>query len=190
MDTSINQLVANHDRLACKRAHVLHRKLPQHSIEIKDLLQIAREGLVEAAHAWNADDDSKATFATFAYYRINGALIDHVRNVIGRHGQRLGLVNARSFDAALPGSTERTLLDSTGDYDAEREMSDVEAHDCIQRANFDEREAIIAAGVLNDVPFKDLAKQLGISQSSVSLIVKKMQVKMMEAGMAPAAVAA
>jgi RNA polymerase sigma factor (sigma-70 family) len=184
--TTLEDLVVNHDRLACKRAHVLFRRLPERSLELDDLLQVAREGLLEAAQTWNPDNDRGASFATFAYFRINGALVDHVRGVIGREGQRLGVVNARSLDAALSGSSERTLLDSYDDHAAERELADVEGYDCIAAAGFDERERTIAAGMLNDIPLKTLARQLGISQSRVSQIVKKMEVKMIAQGMAPA----
>jgi RNA polymerase sigma factor (sigma-70 family) len=183
---SRSQLVTAHDRLACKRAHVLHRRLPDRSIELEDLIQIAREGLVEAAHAWSESDESGASFATFAYYRINGALVDHVRSVIGRDGQRLGVVNARSLDQSLPGASGRTLLDHYDDQGAERELDDVETMQCLQVAGLDERERALAVGMLNEVPLKALAKQLGISQSRVSQLVARMQEKMEAQGMAPA----
>lgn len=180
-----DQLVRNHDRLACKRAHVLHRRLPAYSIELADLLQVARMGLAEAALRWKADNEQHASFATFAYYRVQGALIDHVREVIGRDGQRLATVNARSLDAVLPGTADRSRLDACQDESATRAMDDVEGHDCIAAAGFDAREAVIARGILEDVPLKDLAAQLGLSQSRVSQLVARMGTKMLAQGMAP-----
>jgi RNA polymerase sigma factor (sigma-70 family) len=182
---TVDQLVRNHDRLACKRAHVLHRRLPAHSIELDDLLQVARMGLTEAALRWERENDSHASFATFAYYRVQGALIDHVREVIGRDGQRLATVNARSLDAVLPGTADRSRLDACEDVSAMQAMDDVESYDCIQAAGFDEREAVIARGMIDDVPLKTLAAQLGLSQSRISQLVARMEPKMRAQGMVP-----
>lgn len=182
-----SQLVADHDRLACRRAHALHRKLPSNSLELADLLQIARMGLVDAARTWREDNAKGASFATYAYYRIEGTLIDHVRTVIGRNGQRMGVINARSLDQVMQGTDERTALETLDDYEASRQIEDVEGRDLIARAGFDEREAYIVAGILADVPLKSLAAQMGLSQSRVSQIVAKMREKMRASGLTAAA---
>lgn len=69
-------LVAQHLDLSRRAAKAIHARVHQH-LEFDELVAMGNLGLAEAADRW--DPDSGATFRTFAYYRVNGAILDGVR---------------------------------------------------------------------------------------------------------------
>ena len=73
-----------------KIASGVHRLLPH--VELDELVSLGHEGLIEAARRY--DPESGVTFASFAHYRIRGAMIDGAR----RH-QRAGRQHARAVKA-------------------------------------------------------------------------------------------
>ena len=77
--TSANEqeaLIAEHIELVKRIAYHLIARLPANT-EIEDLMQSGMMGLLEAAR--NYDASRGASFATFAGFRIRGAMLDEVR---------------------------------------------------------------------------------------------------------------
>jgi RNA polymerase sigma factor for flagellar operon FliA len=73
-----NQLVEQHLSLVQAIARKLKRTLGA-SIDLEDLIAYGSKGLVEAAERF--DPRHGATFSTFAYYRIRGAMFDGLRTM-------------------------------------------------------------------------------------------------------------
>ncbi len=73
IDEGARKVVQRYEKLVYKIAHRLRQKLPD-EVEFDDLIGWGYTGLLEAYHRF---DESKNTrFATFAYYRIRGAMLD------------------------------------------------------------------------------------------------------------------
>ncbi len=70
-----NDLVEQHQGLVHSIAARIHRRQPPH-ISLDDLVAYGEVGLVEAARDF--DPTRGSTFATFAYYRIRGAIYDGI----------------------------------------------------------------------------------------------------------------
>jgi RNA polymerase sigma factor for flagellar operon FliA len=70
------RLVERHLDVAKRCAHVLYPRVRGY-IELDELIALANAGLAEAAQRY--EPDRGATFATFAWYRIQGALVDGMR---------------------------------------------------------------------------------------------------------------
>jgi RNA polymerase sigma factor for flagellar operon FliA len=76
VDGESAQLVERHLELARRAAAMIHPRVRDH-VAFEDLVALANAGLAEAATRY--DPERGATFATFAWYRINGAIIDGLR---------------------------------------------------------------------------------------------------------------
>jgi RNA polymerase sigma factor for flagellar operon FliA len=70
------QLVERHLDLARRAAATLHPRVQDH-LPLDELVALANAGLAEAAQRY--DPERGVSFTTFAWYRINGAMIDGVR---------------------------------------------------------------------------------------------------------------
>ncbi|MBL9020423.1 MAG: sigma-70 family RNA polymerase sigma factor [Myxococcales bacterium] len=74
--TARAKLVEAHLDLAQRAARIVHRRI-EGRMELAELVALANEGLAEAAQRF--EEGHGATFATFAWYRVQGAVIDGVR---------------------------------------------------------------------------------------------------------------
>jgi RNA polymerase sigma factor for flagellar operon FliA len=72
-----NALVTEHLHLVKRIAQQMPASLPS-SVDMDDLIQSGMVGLIEAAERYK--DDQGASFATYAFYRIRGAMIDAIRD--------------------------------------------------------------------------------------------------------------
>jgi RNA polymerase sigma factor for flagellar operon FliA len=70
------RLVEAHLDLARKAAAMIFPRVREH-IEMEELVALANAGLAEAATRF--EPDRGATFATFAWYRVQGAILDGLR---------------------------------------------------------------------------------------------------------------
>lgn len=68
--------VARHTDLVVRIAHSVHRQLA--IVDVDELASIGNEALVGAAMRY--DPTSGASFSTYAYYRIRGAMLDALRS--------------------------------------------------------------------------------------------------------------
>lgn len=70
------QLVERHLDLARRCAALIHARCGKH-IELEELIALANAGLAEAAASYRADQG--AAFSTWAWYRIQGSMLDGLR---------------------------------------------------------------------------------------------------------------
>jgi RNA polymerase sigma factor for flagellar operon FliA len=70
------ELVETHLELVRKAAGMIHKRVGQY-VELEELVSLGNEGLTEAAQRYDASRG--ATFSTFAWYRVQGAMIDGLR---------------------------------------------------------------------------------------------------------------
>jgi RNA polymerase sigma factor for flagellar operon FliA len=70
------ELVQRHLEIARRAAAMIHPRVRDH-VALDELVALASAGLAEAAERY--DPDRGATFATFAWYRVQGAIIDGLR---------------------------------------------------------------------------------------------------------------
>jgi len=70
------ELVETHLELVRKAAGVIHRRVGQY-IEFDELVALGNAGLAEAAARF--DPKRGASFSTFAWYRVQGAIVDGLR---------------------------------------------------------------------------------------------------------------
>lgn len=75
-DRARARLVEEHVRLAFKAAHLVYPRVRAH-VAFEDVVSLAKTGLAEAAQRY--DPDMGASFSTFAWYRVYGAVIDGLR---------------------------------------------------------------------------------------------------------------
>jgi RNA polymerase sigma factor FliA len=71
-----DQLVERHLDLARQAAAIVYPRVKAH-IEFEELVALGRSGLVEAASRYDASRG--ASFHTYAWYRVHGAIIDGLR---------------------------------------------------------------------------------------------------------------
>lgn len=71
----LQQRIEENQGLVVSLAKSIHRKLPP-QIGMDDLIAYGQLGLAEAARSFQ--DDKGASFSTFAYYRIRGAIYDGI----------------------------------------------------------------------------------------------------------------
>lgn len=99
------QLVEEHLDVARKAAAVIFPRVKDHC-EFDDLVALGTEGLLEAAKRY--DPSKGAAFGTFAWYRVNGAIVDGLRrqtNLPRRAWQML--VTLRAANDYLENRAER-----------------------------------------------------------------------------------
>lgn len=72
------RLVEAHGGIPRRAAGMVYRRVKDH-VEYDELVALGNMGLVEAAARF--DPDRGASFATFAWYRVHGAIIDGVRKL-------------------------------------------------------------------------------------------------------------
>ncbi|MBK9070470.1 MAG: sigma-70 family RNA polymerase sigma factor [Myxococcales bacterium] len=76
MSSLRQRLVEEHLYLADKAAKLIFRRV-QHHIEWEELLALGHAGLTEAASRYDAN--AGASFSTYAWYRVQGAILDGLR---------------------------------------------------------------------------------------------------------------
>ena len=89
-------LIQDHQDFVHALARQLHRRLPRH-VDYDDLVMFGQIGLIEAAGAYDAD--SPATFTTFSYQRVRGAMLDGIRKMAWRRMPSAAERNASEPDA-------------------------------------------------------------------------------------------
>jgi len=70
------RLVEQHLDVAKKAAHMIFPRVREH-VELDELIALGNAGLAEAAHRF--DPAKGASFSTFAWYRVQGSIVDGLR---------------------------------------------------------------------------------------------------------------
>ncbi len=139
-------LVDEHQGLVISIAKRIYRRLPPY-IRYDDVVSYGQLGLLQAARSFN--DSIGSSFATFAYYRIRGAMYDGLTKMAwtsrseyrkAKAGQMAGeLIEADQTDSTTGAPTDdfRWLIDSTdrlamvylNSYSGRDEFGDLEVVD-------------------------------------------------------------
>ena len=109
-----SDLVAQHGWLVSHIAHRLKTTL-RLRVSLEELEQMGMLGLLEAARRF--DTASSASFGTFAYYRIRGAILDEALSQQGlKRSQAAAIRRVRAMGDALEGLSEASEPASDMDY--------------------------------------------------------------------------
>ncbi len=179
-----SQLVESHLELVYTIAAKIHYSINR-SIELDDLVAFGTEGLIHAATRF--DEDRGATFSTFAYARIHGAIYDGIRELSPLPStiyRRLRAAKQECSCESLPTPANRppvtfvTSLDAhldrgnqvarTDDSNAENNVVLNELCGMLQQAvkRLSRRERqLIQAYYFDDKTLQDTGRELGISKS-------------------------
>ena len=116
------QLIEQHLELPKKAARMLYPRVKEH-VEFDELVALGNTGLAEAASRY--DPSHGASFATFAWYRVHGAMVDGLRRsttlprrawakllALRAAGEYLENRGARDAGAAERGAPARSTADS------------------------------------------------------------------------------
>jgi RNA polymerase sigma factor (sigma-70 family) len=82
-------------------------------IDVDDLVSAGTVGLIEAVDRY--DDDFGVPFASYAYFRIKGAITDEVFRLVGSRSLRDPRSEPLSLEAPLVNDRDATLMDVTVD---------------------------------------------------------------------------
>jgi RNA polymerase sigma factor for flagellar operon FliA len=105
------QLVERHLDLARRAAAMIHPRVREH-VALEELVALANAGLAEAAHRY--EPARGVAFARFAWYRVNGAILDGLRQATQlprRTWARLVALRAASEYLENLGERERGATD-------------------------------------------------------------------------------
>ncbi|HEX7839157.1 MAG TPA: sigma-70 family RNA polymerase sigma factor [Kofleriaceae bacterium] len=111
MDGRKAQLVERHLGLARRAAAVIHPRVKDH-VAFEEVVALANAGLAEAAERF--DPARGASFATFAWYRVHGTIIDGLRKATQlprRTWARLLALRAASEYLEHRGERDRTAAE-------------------------------------------------------------------------------
>jgi RNA polymerase sigma factor (sigma-70 family) len=155
MDTK-QRLVEQYIPLANKLAYQKKRTLPRH-IDIEELQSAAYLGLVEAASRY--DETKGASFPTFAYMRIFGAINDYLRS--------LGNPSILSLDSTF-GDQDCSLKDEVRSKDESdfEECLEVVANDLGEQA-----QDVLRLYLVDELSMKEVGQKIGVSESRVSQLL-------------------
>ena len=163
------------DRLAVSQ----HLRLPR-SVQLDDVKQAAYIGLIKAARSF--DPTRGASFKTFAWYRIKGAIVDDLRlsDWGTRTTRRDGLVPPHVLFGDVTGSEKDDdgcewydVVDETANV-AESVIADLddkaEVAALLRRLPRKYRE-IVAMYYMRSMLMSEIGREVGLSESRVSQII-------------------
>lgn len=171
-----DDLVADHLGLVAAIARRTYREC-QGRIDLEELVAIGNQGLVEAATRFRSDGG--ASFPTFAYHRVRGAMLDAVRRsaplprgVIRalRAGERVRDAWKLQLGAARVTSSEAADLSQTpADELLETEQRRAAVRGAVEALPARER-ALVVDHYYQEATLKDAGRSLGVSRSRASRI--------------------
>jgi len=163
---STTQLVEQYVPLANKLAFQKKKSLPRF-IDIEDLRSAAYLGLVEAANRFNPD--MGVCFSTFAYPRINGAIIDYLRDQGWmRRGDTCHII---SLDAPVANSEMCVLGDTVA---AKEEITDQEEVLEVITLNLDNQaKAVLRHYFIDELSMKEVGEKFGVTEGRISQLIKE-----------------
>lgn len=160
------QLVEQYVPLANKLAFRKKKSLPRF-VDVEDLKSAAYLGLVEAASRFNPD--LGVSFSTFAYPRINGAILDYLRDLGWlKRGESFHIL---SLDTPAADG-ENCFLSDTVKAKVERdngeEMLEVVSFDMDEQA-----KKVLRFYFIDEMSMKEVGEKFGVSEGRVSQLIKQ-----------------
>lgn len=163
---STTQLVEQYVPLANKLAFQKKKSLPRF-IDIEDLRSAAYLGLVEAANRFNPD--MGVCFSTFAYPRINGAIIDYLRDQGWmKRGETSHII---SLDAPVADNEVCVLGDTIA---AKEEVTDQEEILEVISLNLDNQaKEVLRHYFIDELSMKEVGERFGVTEGRISQLIKE-----------------
>ncbi len=162
MDT--HELVLKYMPLANKLAYDKKRVLPRH-VDVEELQSAAYLGLVEAANRF--DEGRGIAFSTFAYPRISGAIVDHLRQQ--SWGKRSDPKAVYSLD--IPISDDNMAMKDT--LVAKEETNSDEMLEVVSKELDKQAEQVMRSYFIDDCSMKEVGEKFGVSESRISQLISK-----------------
>ena len=171
--STATQLVEQYVPLANKLAFQKKKSLPRF-IDIEDLRSAAYLGLVEAANRYNPE--LGVCFSTFAYPRINGAIIDHLREF---GWIRNGDIRIISLEAPLADSQACVLGDT---IEAKEDETNSEEILEVISLNLDKQaKSVMKDYFIDDLSMKEVGEKFGITEGRISQLIKQYKERIRDA---------
>jgi RNA polymerase sigma factor FliA len=135
-------------------------------VEYDDLVAAGYVGLCTAARSFK--DDRGARFATYAHYRIHGAILDGVRRLRAQSGKDTIVVSAPEAPEAMERALARSApLPEAVDDELGRRRDCGRLKDALARLPKDARR-LLELHYYDDLSLQQAARKLGISKSWAS----------------------
>jgi len=167
---STTQLVEQYVPLANKIVFQKKKSLPCF-IDVEDLRSAAYLGLVEAANRYNPDFG--VCFSTFAYPRINGAIIDYLRNQGWM--KRGGTCRIISLDAPMSDNDSYVLRDT---IEAKEEITDQEEIlEVISLKMDNHAKSVLRHYFIDELSMKEVGDKFGVTEGRISQLIKQYKEK-------------
>ena len=139
-------------------------------LELDDLVSAGTIGLIEAADRYDATRG--VPFATFAYRRIRGAIIDEITRLAGGGAEPTARRETLSLDAPIVEEPSVTLLDVTVDRSAPEPQGGAELAELLEAvAQLPRREREMLGLSFAGHSVTDIARAYGCSESLVSQLL-------------------
>lgn len=165
------ELIEKYVPLANKLAFDKKKTLPRH-VDVEELQSAAYLGLTEAASRF--DESKGIAFSTFAYPRISGAIVDHLRQQ--SWGKRTDPKAVYSLDIPIS-DDDRSMKDMLV---AKEESKTDEMLEVVSK-DFDEQaEQVIRSYFIDDCSMKEVGEQFGVSESRISQLISKYKSRIRE----------
>ena len=167
---STTQLVEQYVPLANKLAFQRKKTLPR-SIDIEEIRSAAYLGLVEAANRFNPN--LGICFSTFAYPRINGAIIDYLRDLGWmRKGDTCNII---SLDATMADNDTCTLSETV---QAKEEKTDQEEILEVISLNLDNQaKTVLRHYFIDELSMKEVGERTNFTEGRISQLIKQYKAK-------------
>lgn len=167
-----NKLIEHNLRLVV----FLAKKYENTGIDLEDLVSIGTIGLIKGVETYNLDKNIK--LATYASRCIDNEILMYLRKNKKRRGE-ISFEDSLSYDAEGNELRLEDILGTDDDIvtrDLERETEKKLLYDEIDKLNKRDKEIMVMRYGLNnqkELTQKEVAQKLGISQSYISRIEKK-----------------
>lgn len=159
------KLVEQYIPLANKLASQKKKTLPRF-IDFEDLRSAAYLGLVEAANRFNPNIG--ICFSTFAYSRINGAMIDYLRN------QGWLKRGSACFIVSLDSKTSDDSCNFGDTIEAKKEVKNQdEILETILFKLEDQAKSVLKHYFIDQLSMKEVGQKIGVTEGRVSQLIKK-----------------
>lgn len=168
------ELVEQNLKLATLIALDHHRALPPH-VELDDIQQAARMGLIEAALRFDASRG--ATFQTFARWRINGAIRDYLRGLDAVSKEDRARINAGEAGAPVHLNVDELYIEPRAAQRSPEDAS-IAAQITAQIATLIEglsgrKRTIVREYYYHERTMADIGDALGVKEARISQVHKK-----------------
>lgn len=156
-----NELVLRYIPLARKLAWKKHKTTPK-NLQYEEIESAAYLGLVEAANKFDAS--KTVAFGFFAAFRINGAILDYLREL--KWSGRNSDVEVQSLDSEVC-PLSLFVADDSRDNDA------TEFFDAATSKLDEVGKNLINMYFFEGLSLKEIGKRIGVCESRVSQLLKK-----------------